>query len=161
MNKLYALLLPALLTSLLGCTQENDQLATAMVANAGSYKFTGKLVKCQASATSGEIISQQEHLESIAVDLHAISSNPDSTSSLFLSFQRPIGQPSSAYQLAQGVIYFANSKQPPAFYDDVVATLHETNDGLVSGTFSCAGPTKCPISAGTFTRVLVKPPGNE
>jgi len=151
-----------LLVGMLGCTQEDGTLPSSVtITNAGRYRLADQVVSCQASATSGYILSSTDSTESISVDLTAIAApSPNSSPYLSLDFHRSASQPGAPYELELVMYLDGDNNTPPEFPDNVVATLHEMSPGVVSGTFSTNKPGQYSFSEGSFTNVHVRPPGN-
>jgi hypothetical protein len=161
MNKLYIVLLSALLLSIVGCHREDMLPTAATISDAGIYRLDSRAISCQASATSGYVLSDTDSMESISVQLDTPSALSTNTSSyLILSFYRSTGQHNAPYRLNLVTYFGGDSTVPVAFPDNVVATLHETSLGVVSGNFTSNKPGQHTFSEGSFTNVHVKPPAN-
>ncbi|OGX91266.1 hypothetical protein [Hymenobacter coccineus] len=100
MKTALAFLLVALGTAL-SCTRQENLVPATTTADTGSFRMEGRVVSCQATATSGYILSSVDSLVSVSVQLEDTA---DATSGdlrfLALDFQRPGNQPNAPYQLA-------------------------------------------------------------
>jgi hypothetical protein len=138
MRKRYVGLLPLLLVALFGCASEDSTLPSSVTdTNAGSYRLNSQVVSCQASATSGYILSGADSLESVSVQLEAPSKLSTSASPyLILDFHRLAAQPNTPYQLDLVTYFDGDYTKSVMFPDNVVATLQKKSTNVVSGTFS-------------------------
>lgn len=160
MIKSLAMLLSVLLASALGCTSEDALPSTATITDAGSFRLEGHVVNCEASATSGSIVSSTDSLESISIQLNDTTTKSGELRYFSLDFQRSADQPNAPYQLELAMYASAHDK-PVVFYENVVATLRETSPGVVSGTFTNGKPGQSTVNEGSFTNVHVRPPANQ
>jgi hypothetical protein len=139
-----------LLAGTLGCSTKDDPAPTPTVGT-GSYKVSRDAI---AGQTRGYL---QLNVNGTKVDAlgFTISDTPtpqNNTRSLILYFEKPTGQPSTAYKLT-GINYFPNNTNTLAMLDFTtsVATINETSTGVFSGTFSGTTASGLVLSDGIFT----------
>ena len=156
----YSGLLSLLLIILFGCTKEGGTLPSSITdTNTGGYQLNGQAVSCQASATSGYILSSTDSLESLAIHLAAPPALATPASPyLILDFQRSATRPNTPYHLELATYFDGNYTKSIVFPDNIVAIIHETSRGVVSGTFATNKPGRYRFREGLFTNVHVQPP---
>ncbi|MDO7884253.1 hypothetical protein [Hymenobacter cheonanensis] len=139
-----------LLVSALGCTKKDDPAPTPAVGT-GSYKVTRDAISGQARAfLSANVNSTKVDVLSISLtDTPTLQSN---TRTVNVFFQKPTGQPSTAYQLTE-IVYYPNNTNPLDMltFASSTATLKETSSGVFSGTFSGTTASSIVLSEGIFT----------
>jgi hypothetical protein len=157
----------AILLLSMSCTKADDQPAVT-TPNVGSYRFKGRLVSCQASATTSSSYSvhpvssdslnylvSDDSTKIVSINLHATSEGKANPPALLLDYERPGGQPSAAYHLAIVTYLPGSDTEPVASLDHIAGTLRETTTGLFEGTFSNTKPGSSPLSEGSFSNVHV------
>lgn len=149
------LLAAALLLSTLGCAKKEDPIATPVV-NTGSYKVTGNAI---AGQTKGHVQLNVNgtNVDALVFAILNTSPPPNSTGSLLLYFEKPTGQPSTAYR-PTGINYFPTNTDPLAMLDftTYAGTITETSTGVFSGTFSGTTASGISLSEGVFTNVRLQ-----
>jgi hypothetical protein len=142
------LLATALLVGAWGCAKKDDP-APATIVGTGSYKLNGRTVTCYARAS---VLNNSTNtlLQIYLTDTPARQSN---TQTLSFFFQKPLGQPTSAYQSMGEIGYSATSTSPNDFFTLQAPSPTETSGGGFSGTFSGTnlGPVQGAITDGVFT----------
>lgn len=146
-----ALLAAALLLNVLACSKKEDPTTDA-AAGTGSYTLDGRMVSAQAAAvltTTRTTTSQNYDL--LDIQLVTTPQPQSGAETLDLTFQKPVGQPTTAYQLSAISLLNRGRAQNVAYANDVT-TLSTTSGGGFSGTFS-ATATSSTIRSGVFTDV--------
>jgi hypothetical protein len=151
----------------MSCTKADDQPAVT-TPNVGSYRFEGRLVSCQASATTSSSYSvhpvspdslnyfvSDDSTKIVSISLNATSEGKANPPALLLSYERPGGQPGAAYHLAIVTYLSGNNTEPAVFPDHIAGTLRETSTGLFEGTFTNTKPGSSQLSEGSFNNVHV------
>lgn len=148
------LLAATLLLGTLGCSKKDDPVAPTTTIGKGSYTLAGTSVSGDARAyvtTANLGNGQIDLLQIVIVDTPQLQSN---TKSLLVAFQKPVGQPTSAYQLAYINYGIGSATTSSATFpsSSSAATLTEVSSGVYSGTFSGTGSSQLnPLTNGIFT----------
>jgi hypothetical protein len=149
------LLAATLLLSTLGCAKKEDPIATPVVSTS-SYKVTGKAI---AGQTKGHVQLNVNgtNIDALVFLISNTSPPPNSTGSLLLYFEKPTGQPSTAYKLT-GLNYSPTNTDPLAMLDftTYAGTITETSTDVFSGTFSGTTASGISLSEGVFTNVRLQ-----
>ena len=134
------LLALALLAGTLGCSKQTDP-APALVTGTSSYELTSRQVTSslvtsrQVNGQAHVIASQDAGYDFLEVQLTTTPQPASGPETLKLYFSRQTGQPTTAYQLDDIVMYDHAKLQGSPFENDV-ATIVATSNGGFSGTFS-------------------------
>jgi hypothetical protein len=145
-------LISLLLLSTLGCSKKDDP-ATPTIGTS-SYKVSGRLVTGQARATLQPLGASQQ-TQVLYISLSDTPTYQPTTQTVLLTFEKPVGQSSAAYQLT--AMPYSPNGTPSADivrYANDVTTIRETSTGVFSGTFSgnSTSPyTGSTLSEGVFT----------
>jgi hypothetical protein len=139
-----------LLAGSLGCSKKDTPAPTPTLGT-GSYKVTRDAISGQVRA----FLSTNVNGTKVDVLNLAFSDTPtlqNNTRRLDLSFEKPTGQPSTAYQLTE-MLYYPNNTNPldVLTFKNNVATIKETSPGVFSGTFSGTTASSIVLSEGVFT----------
>ncbi|GAB3638255.1 hypothetical protein GCM10027422_38450 [Hymenobacter arcticus] len=143
-----------LLVSTLGCSKKNDPAATPAIGT-GSYKISGRLVSGQSRAYVQATATGQK-TNVLYISLSDTPTLQNNTQTVLLTFEKPVGQPSTAYQLT-AMVYAPNNTNSfdAVSFNNQVTTIQETSTGVFSGTFSgnssTAPATGVTLTEGVFT----------
>jgi hypothetical protein len=121
-----------ILLTIAGCSKK--EVATPIV-SAGSYNLDNQTVACKPQVSTSTLTTTAGQTSDVLhVQLSTLPLQPGGEI-LYLLFQKPQGQASTAYQLY--AMFLLNSRYPQGvFFDNTTATLSETSSGVFSGTFS-------------------------
>jgi hypothetical protein len=147
-----SLVAATLLFSTLSCAKKEEDAPTP-VRGTSSYKLTGRLVKGISLAfVFPDATQKKDRLSIVLSDTPTSQSN---TQTVYLVFEKPTTQPSTAYQLVEMSYAPDNtSSYNRVNFANDVTTLQETSPGVFSGTFSgtsIASPVSYILSEGVFT----------
>jgi hypothetical protein len=146
------LIVPLLLLSTLGCSKKDDPATPAV--GTGSYKVRGRLVTGQARAAL-QTLAPGQQTQVLYIYLSDTPTYQPTTQTVLLTFEKPVGQSTTAYQLT--AMTYSPDGTPNADvvrYANDVTTISETSTGVFSGTFSgnSTSPyTGSTLSEGVFT----------
>lgn len=136
-----------LLLSTLGCSKKDDPATPAV--GTGSYKVSNRLVTGQSRAALQPVAAGQQ-TQVLYIYLSDTPTFQATTQTVLLTFEKPIGQSSTAYQLT-AMTYSPDgiSNATMVTYANDVTTIRETSTGVFSGTFS--GKSTSPYTGSTLS----------
>jgi hypothetical protein len=161
-----AILVPLLvpLLSMLACTKE-ERLPLAAATSTTGFEYAGRLVTCEATATTSASYSLRsigpnsyvttDTTEIVSLTLNAVLEGQKDPPALLLSYERPSGQPDTAYHLTIVTYLSGNPNEAAPFFDHITGTLRDTSTGFFEGAFTNTKPGSSPLSEGRFTHVPV------
>jgi hypothetical protein len=135
-----------LLAGALGCSKEDDPQAATSATNTASYTLDGRARTCKAT----QEITTASGYDYLTIGLTTTPQPSSGEEKLVLSFRKPAGQATTAYELVpvgSMLLYSSLSTQSVNFFPKApIPTFTGTS---VAGTFS--GEAAASLSAGTYT----------
>ncbi|MGI4873415.1 MAG: hypothetical protein ACRYFX_19830 [Janthinobacterium lividum] len=153
MRLLSSLLLPLLLSLLLGCSKKDDA-TPAPAASMASYTLSGVTRTCQATAKTS-VAPVTPAYDELVLNLVTTPEPASGKEYVVIYFNKAVGEPVSKYQCA-GIDYFSKNSTVHARYDGGATSVTQTSSGGFSGTFTGNLVSTIPtsgssITAGAFT----------
>ena len=137
-----SLLVTALVISTLGCSKKEDAPAATPAVGTGSYTVTGSYNETVSGQSRAYTSSRTQGNQTTSVLQIIITDTPqfqsNKTKQLELIYEKPAGQPNSAYQLTGSIVY-TDYGQPGSIsgqYTNKASTLTEPSSGVFTGVIS-------------------------